>query len=81
MTTKLSQPLSSSPPIEIEHYQDLSDMSHLIKSKDGMFWCYIHLQDLPFEKQSPDPRYCQQCYELLMGEYRDMVKTRGKRRP
>jgi hypothetical protein len=80
MTTKKSEPLPSSPVVEINHYADLSDTSHLIKSKEGMFYCYTHLGDLPLEKQSSDPRYCQQCYEVLKDEYRDMVKSHTRHR-
>jgi hypothetical protein len=66
----------------IHHYADLSGTDHLIKSKPDVFWCYSHLADLPLGKQSADdPRYCQDCYGMLMDEYWDMVKTRGKHRP
>ncbi len=64
----------------VEHYRNLSDLDQLVASKPGMFWCYTHLLNIPLEKQSPDPRYCNTCHILLMGEYRDMVSVRGKRR-
>ena len=54
--------------LPVGQFQDLSDTTNLIASKPGMFWCYTHLQDLPLEKQSVDPRYCQQCFEVLSQE-------------
>jgi hypothetical protein len=52
----------------------------MVVSKPEMFWCYTHLQNLPLNEQSPDPRYCNACHGILMAEYRDMVTTRGKRK-
>ena len=62
-------------------FQDLRDTKHLITSKPGMFWCYTHLQDLPVEKQSPDPRYCQQCYENLVKDADDMKAVGNYHKP
>jgi hypothetical protein len=49
--------------LAVGQFQDLRDTGNLIKSKSGMFWCYTHLHDFPLEKQSPDPRYCKNCYQ------------------
>ncbi len=73
--------LRPSPAPAIEHYRDLSNITQLVASKPGMFWCYTHLLYMPLEKQSPDPRYCNACHGILMAEYRDMVSVRGKRKP
>jgi hypothetical protein len=62
-------------------FQELRDTANLIKSKPGMFWCYTHLQDLPLEKQSPDPRYCQDCYALLLHEVDDMKSSGNHHKP
>jgi len=61
--------------LSVGQFQDLRDTSNLIKSKPGMFWCYTHLADLPLEKQSPDPRYCQECFELFLHEVDDMKSS------
>ena len=64
------------------HFQDLSDSKkNLIKSPDGLFWCYCHLQDLPVEKQSVDKRFCTKCYEVLADEADDMKAVGNRRRP
>jgi hypothetical protein len=62
-------------------YQDLSDTKKPILVKPGYFWCYTHLQDLPLEKQSPDPRYCQECYQLLLHEVDDMKSSGNHHKP
>ena len=63
-------------------FQNLSDSrKNLIKSPVGLFWCYIHLADLSFEKQSPDPRYCQECYKLLLREIEDMKSLGNHHKP
>ncbi len=67
--------------LPVGQFQDLSDTQHLIVSKPGMFWCYTHLQDLLLEKQSSDPRYCQQCFELLVQESKELSGTHRKQRP
>ena len=66
---------------EAGQFQDLRDTDNLIKSKPGMFWCYTHLADLPLEMQSPDPRYCQECYELLLHEVDDMKSSGNHHKP
>jgi len=30
------------------------------------FWCEAHRTAQPLEKQSPDPRYCQDCFDFFM---------------
>ena len=47
----------------------------------GMFWCYTHMADLPTEKQSSDPRYCQQCYENLVKDADDMKAVGNYHKP
>ena len=32
------------------------------------FWCHACLDDKPASEASPDPRYCQGCYEFLLKE-------------
>jgi len=46
----------------------------------GMFYCIIHMTDMPTEKQSIDKRYCQQCYETLAKEADDMKATGNRRK-
>lgn len=70
-------PRPSSTPA-IEHYRPLGDLTQLVPSKPGHFWCYTHLADLPLEKQSPDPRYCQQCFEILVKEAKDTGRSKGR---
>jgi hypothetical protein len=36
--------------------------------KAGGFWCHTCLVSHPATEQSPDPRYCQGCYEFLLRE-------------
>lgn len=36
--------------------------------KAGGFFCHACVVGKPASGQSPDPRYCQSCYDLLMGE-------------
>lgn len=36
--------------------------------KAGGFWCHACLVSHPADRQSPDPRYCQRCYDLLLKE-------------
>jgi hypothetical protein len=67
--------------LTVGQFQDLRDTHNLIKSKPGMFWCYTHLADLSFEKQSPDPRYCQECYKLLLREIEDMKSLGNHHKP
>jgi hypothetical protein len=57
-------------------FQNLSDSrENLIKSPDGFFWCYTHLETLPLAKQSMDPRYCQWCYEIQVKELADLKEA------
>ena len=42
------------------------------------FWCKTHLEDLPVSKQSPDNRYCQDCYDVLSEEVRLLSPKQGK---
>ncbi|MFC2032746.1 hypothetical protein ACFLUS_05270 [Chloroflexota bacterium] len=37
-------------------------------SRVGSFWGHACLDDKHVVEQSPDPRYCQGCYELLLKE-------------
>jgi hypothetical protein len=67
--------------LAVGQFQDLRDTGNLIKSKPVMFWCYTHLQDLPLEKQSPDPRYCKNCYQVLADESADMKAAGIRRKP
>ena len=46
-----------------------------------MFWCYTHLADFSFKKQSPDPRYCQECYAVLLHEVDDMKSSGNHHKP
>jgi hypothetical protein len=36
--------------------------------KVGGFWCHACLVSHPAIEQSPDPRYCQGCYQFLLAE-------------
>jgi hypothetical protein len=36
--------------------------------KSGGFWCHACLVSHPATEQSPDPRYCEGCYEFLLKE-------------
>jgi hypothetical protein len=42
------------------------------------FWCKTHLGDLPISEQSPDSRYCQDCYEFLLKEARLLSSHQGR---
>ena len=42
------------------------------------FWCKTHLEDLPISKQSPDNRYYQDCYALLLEEAKLLSPKQGK---
>ena len=66
--------------LPVGQFQDLRG-GNIIASKPGMFWCYTHLQDLPLEKQSSDPRDCQQCFELLVHETADMKSSENHHKP
>jgi hypothetical protein len=47
------------------------------KIKTGQyFWCSTHLGVMLVADQSPDPRYCQFCYDLLNNEVRILKETR-----
>jgi len=83
MATQILTPKPQPEPAEpaVVHYLPLGDLTQLVPSKSGHFWCYSHLADLPLNEQSPDPRFCNSCHGVLMAEYRDMVTTRGKRKP
>jgi hypothetical protein len=72
---KIVAPLWVAPPIV--HYRDLSDLDHLITSKAGYFWCYTHLANLPRKEQSPDPRYCRQCYAILQKEGKESKRSKN----
>ena len=73
--------LADGSNLTVGNFQDLRDASNLIKSKPRMFWCYTHLADLPLEKQSPDPRYCQECYKLVLHEVDDMTSSGNHHKP
>jgi hypothetical protein len=75
---KIVAPLWVAPPVV--HYRDLSDLDHLIASKAGYFWCYTHLADLPRKEQSPDPRYCRQCYAILQKAFSCLPATNQRRK-
>ena len=78
---KPSEPVTPAAPMAGQ-FQNLSNsMKNLIKSPVGLFWCYAHLQDLPLEKQSPDPRYCQKCFEVLSQEAKDTGVRHSKKAP
>jgi RNase P subunit RPR2 len=72
---KVVAPIQSPPLVQ---YRDLSDLDHLISSKAGYFWCYTHLADLPLKEQSPDPRYCRQCYAILQKAGKEAKRSRNK---
>ena len=72
---KVVSPIQSAPVV---HYRDLSDLEHLITSKAGYFWCYIHLADLLRKEQSPDPRYCRHCYAILQKEGKEIRRSKNK---
>lgn len=42
------------------------------------FWCKTHLEELPTSKQSPDARYCQDCYDFLLKEAELLSSKHGK---
>jgi len=44
--------------------------------KAGGFWCEACLVSHPATKQSPDPRYCQCCYDFLVKEAEMLPKTK-----
>jgi hypothetical protein len=50
-------------------------------SKGMYFYCEACLSSQPVETQSPDPRYCQGCFDFLMGEVRLLGKVRCKANP
>jgi hypothetical protein len=78
---KIVSPLRVEPvaaDATVVHYRDLSDLDHLIPSKAGYFWCYTHLADLPLKEQSPDPRYCRQCYAILQKEGKETRRSKDK---
>ncbi len=37
-------------------------------TEGGGFWCHACLDDKPVIEQSPDPRYCHSCFDLLLQE-------------
>ena len=81
LPTKLRRPVKIVPPIRsapVVHSCNLSDLEHLITSKAGYFWCYTHLADLPLKEQSPDSRYCRQCYEILKKEGKEAKRSSNK---
>ncbi len=44
----------------------------------GGFWCFACLVGKPAVERSPDPRYCQSCYEFLSKEA-ETLKAGGQR--
>jgi len=51
-------------------------------SNDGSFFCHACLEDKSAAEQSPDLRYCQGCYELLLKEAElDTFRRGGDWRP
>jgi predicted nucleic acid-binding Zn ribbon protein len=55
------------------------DIDNLIPAKQqGYFFCFTHLEDRPTSEKSPDPRYCQQCYNCLLKEWQT-IKIQGGR--
>jgi hypothetical protein len=58
------------------------DSKHLILGKDiEHFFCYTHLNNLPLSEQSPDKRYCRECFDFLNNEWqlmRDVKKSWSK---
>ena len=49
-----------------KHYFDSKEDIQIINA--GGFFCQACLVGKPAAEQSPDPRYCQGCYEFLLGE-------------
>jgi len=49
--------------------------------KAGGFWCHTCLVSHPATEQSPDPRYCQGCYEFLLKEAEVLSESGSTRRP
>jgi hypothetical protein len=45
------------------------------------FWCEACLIARPLDDQSPDPRYCQGCYDFLLKEARMLKEAGSWRRP
>ena len=44
--------------------------------KTGGFWCHACLVSHPATEQSPDPRYCQGCYDFLLKEAELLTGTK-----
>jgi hypothetical protein len=53
----------------------------LAKIKSGCFWCKACLVARPIDDISPDPRYCQSCYDVLVYEASLLPKRGINRRP
>lgn len=45
------------------------------------FWCETHLCALPVANKSPDPRYCQDCFDVLTEEAKMLENRHTKRLP
>jgi hypothetical protein len=45
------------------------------------FWCEACLVARPLDDRSPDPRYCQGCYEFLLKEAKMLKEAGSWRRP
>ena len=75
------EPPRPTSQLQVVQFQDLRDTRNVIKSKPGMFWCHAHLQDMPLKKQSNDPRYCQECYQVLSQEAKDTGARHNKKAP
>ena len=53
-------------------------MASGIVSNDGSFFCHACLEDKSAAEQSPDPRYCQPCYDIL---FKEAGMLSGSKRP
>ena len=45
------------------------------------FFCHACLEDKPTADISPDPRYCQGCYDFLLKEAEMLIRSGSTRRP
>ena len=55
-----------SKPLEQPAFADSKHDNAIVEAND--FFCHACLEDKPATKASPDPRYCQGCYDFLLKE-------------
>jgi hypothetical protein len=59
------------------NYFDIKRDNELIAAGTH-FWCQTCLMARPLDDQSPDPRYCQGCYDFLCKEAEMLPPKRGR---